>query len=454
LRFCKLKCGAGVIMYSLGILDGRIYLDKRWIKGNLYIRDGRVAAISETYLEAAEEYDAAGRFVLPGFIDPHVHFALNAGKYTSADDFRSGSISAAFGGITTFIDFLDPVKSVNELERAYEKRRLLSKDSVIDYGFHATLSQPEDAPKEIIKKIESIGIPSVKFFTAYASSNRNTPDEYLHAMMGMSAETSTLMLIHAENEGIIREDKNIRICEHEKARPAISEISEVIKLAEMTKYNNALVYIVHVSCGTTVKRLAEGYGDILNKNLFMESCPHYFTFTDAALAKENGCLYTMAPPLRSEQERDLLIQNIGSIATIGTDHCPFLKKEKEAEFTADIPMGIGGIEHSFSLLYSLFGESIIDKYTKNVAAIHGLFPRKGSLLPGSDADVAVFDPGEEWKVQGHNSNCDYDVYEGIQMKGKVNSTISRGRFVIKDGKFIGGRGEYQNRRHDREKRYE
>jgi dihydropyrimidinase len=436
-------------MYSLGILDGKIYLDKQWIKGNLYIKEGRVAAISEACLEAEEEYDAAGRFVLPGFIDPHVHFALNTGKYTSADDFHSGSVSAAFGGVTTFIDFLDPVKSAEELEQAFKKRRLLSRDSVIDYGFHATLSQPEEEPRKIIEKIESLGIPSVKFFTTYASSNRNTPDEYLQAMMGVSAETSTLLLIHAENDGIIREDKRIRICEHERARPAISEISEVIKLAEMTKYNNALVYIVHVSCGTTVKRLAEGYGDILNKNLFVESCPHYFTFNAAVLEEENGCLYTMTPPLRSEQERKLLIQNIENIAAIGTDHCPFNKNEKEAEFTADIPMGIGGIEHSFSIMYSLFGDRIIDKFTKNVAVLHGLFPRKGSLLPGSDADVVVFDPKEEWKVRGHSSNCDYDVYEGLTLKGKVYTTISRGHFVIKDGKFIGGSGEYLNRRQDK-----
>ena len=433
-------------MYSLGILDGKIYLDGQWVKGNLYIKDGRVAAVSETYLEAAEEYAAAGRYVLPGFIDPHVHFALNVGKYTSADDFYSGSVSAAFGGMTTFIDFLDPVKNVDELERSYEKRRLLSRGSVIDYGFHATLSQPEDEPRKIIDKIKDFGIPSVKFFTTYASSNRNTPDRYLNSMMGLSTETSTLLLIHAENDGILREDKNIKVCDHEKARPAVSEISEVIKLAEMARYNNALVYIVHVSCGTTVKRVTEGYADILNKNLFMESCAHYFTFNDTALAGENGGLYTMTPPLRPEKERESLIQGIGSIAAIGSDHCPFNKKEKAAEFTADMPMGIGGIEHSFPVMYSIFGESIIDKFTKNTAVIHGLFPRKGSLLPGSDADVVVFDPDEEWKVQGHNSNCDYAVYEGISLKGRVNTTISRGRFVIREGKFLGGSGEYQSRK--------
>ncbi len=429
-------------LYSLGILDGRIYLDGEWVEGNLYIKDGRIAAISSSYLEAAEEYDAKGQCVLPGFIDPHVHFALRVGKYTSVDDFNSGSISAAFGGITTFIDFLDPVYRAEELEKAFEKRRLLSRDSVIDYSFHATLSRPEDSPEKMVEKMKELKLPSAKFFTAYSSSNRNTTDKYLDGMLKISRETSTLLLVHSENEDLLTEGEGIRVRDHENMRPAISEISEVIKLAEMTRYNEGLMYIVHVSCGTTVKRLKEGYGDILNKSLFVESCPHYFTFNSAAYDTEDGGLLTMTPPLRSEKERRLLISHIDSVHTIGTDHCPFNSGDKKAEYTSGLPMGIGGVEHSFSIMYSLFGDKVIDKFTKNVAEVHGLYPRKGSLLPGSDADVVIFDSQCEWKVREHNSKCDYVAYEGINLKGKVRTTISRGRFIVRDGRFMGGIGEY------------
>lgn len=432
-------------MFSLGILNGRIYLDGQWIEGNLYIKDGQIKAISGAYLESAEEYDAKGNCVLPGFIDPHVHFALNVGKYTSADDFHSGSISAAFGGITTYIDFLDPIYRSDDIEKAFEKRRLLSKNSVIDYGFHATLSNPEDEPSKMIDKMKHLGIPSAKFFTAYSSSNRNTSDKYLDRMMKISKETSVLMLVHAENEGILTEGKYIKVRDHENARPVVSEISEVIKLAEMAKYNEGQLYIVHVSCGTTVTRLKEIYGNILNKALFIESCPHYFTFNSCVYEGDNGGLLTMTPPLRSEKERKALISNIESVYTIGTDHCPFDSKYKMGEFTADIPMGIGGIEHSFSIMYSLFGDGIIDKFTKNVAKVHGLYPRKGTLLPGSDADVVIFDSQREWQVNEHNSKCDYVTYKGITLKGKVRTTISRGRFIVKDEKLQGGMGEYINR---------
>lgn len=429
-------------MYDLGIVDGRIYSDGLWIEGNLYIKSGKIVKITSSYMEAAQEYDAKGRYVLPGFIDPHVHFALSVGRYTSVDDFHSGSVSAAFGGVTTFIDFLDPVYKVDELDRAFEKRRLLSKDSVVDYGFHATLCNPSGEPELFVKKIKEFGIPSVKFFTAYSSSNRNVTDSYLDRMMKISRETSTLMLIHSENEGLIREGKDIPVREHEKSRPAVSEISEVIKLAEMSRYRDALLYIVHVSCGTTVRRLKENYKDILNKSLFIESCPHYFTFSSGVYEAENGGLYTMTPPLRCESERKELIRNIDGIFTIGTDHCPFDSKDKKHGFTADIPMGIGGIEHSFSIMYSLFGEEIIDRFTANPARVYGLYPRKGVLLPGSDADIVVFDSQQEWSVFEHQSKCDYSVYDGIYLKGKVISTISRGNFVVKDEEFTGGEGKY------------
>ncbi|NUU99873.1 dihydropyrimidinase [Marinitoga sp. 1154] len=424
-------------MFDLAILDGKIYIDNEFIDGNIYIKNGKIKDISSSYLKSKEEYNVSGKFILPGFIDPHVHFELTVGKYTSVDNFKTGSTSAAFGGITSYIDFLDPIKNLEELEKAFEKRKILAKKSLTDYAFHATISNPTIDPEDLIVKCKELGISSIKLFTTYGS--RMTGDKYISKLLKLSKEYGIVVTVHAENNELIEDLKNIPMKEHSKVRSTLSEVTEVVKLAEISEYYNGQLYIVHLSSGYSLETLKKRFKDIIGKNLVLESCPHYFYFNDEKFTQKNGYLYSMTPPLRSEEERKKLIENIKFLQTIGTDHCPFNSLEKKREYTNIMPMGIGGVEFSFSLMYTLFENEVIDKFTKNVAKYYGLYPQKGTLLPGADGDIVIFDPEKEWVIESHHSNADYTVYEDIKVKGKVITTISRGRFVIKDENLVGSR---------------
>ncbi|OPJ62087.1 amidohydrolase family protein [Clostridium chromiireducens] len=391
-------------------------------------------------MDCKEKYDANGKMVLPGFIDAHVHFNLGVGENTSSDDFLKGSKKAAMGGITTFIDFLDPINDVSQLDEAFNKRYELAKKSVVDYGFHVTLGNPDGNVKELQNKSSLLGMPTIKLFTTYASTNRQTKDYYIDELLKYSKKTKTRVLVHAENNDMIRE-KNILVKDHEKARPALSEITEVLKLAEMARYRDGLLYIVHTNCGTTIERLKEVYSDELHSTIILESAPHYFRFNSSLYEKEDGYLYTMTPPLRSEEERLKMVNNIDAIDVIGTDHCPFSKKLKNKKYTSDIPMGIDGVKYSFLNMFTLFGESIISKFTVEPSKIHGLYPKKGTIMPGSDGDIVIFDPNKTTKIMDDNS-----VYNDEILKGEISATISKGKIIVSEGKFLGGQGEYLPRR--------
>lgn len=378
--------------------------------------------------------------VLPGFIDTHVHFNLGVGTNVSEDDFFDGSKKASMGGITTFIDFLDPIKDVNQLDKAFNARYELAKKSVIDYGFHVTLGNPEGNVKDLLNKSSLLGMPTIKLFTTYASTNRQTKDYYIDELLKYSKKTKTRILVHAENNDMIKE-KNILVKDHEKARPALSEITEVLKLAEMARYRDGLLYIVHTNCGTTLERIKELYSKELHSSIILESAPHYFKFNSSLYEREDGYLYTMTPPLRREEERIKLINNIDAIDVIGTDHCPFSKKLKNKKYTSEIPMGIDGVKYSFLNMFTLFGESIISKFTIEPSKIHGLYPKKGTLMIGSDGDIVIFDPNKTTKIMDEKS-----VYNNEIFKGEVSATISKGKFIVNEGKFLGGQGQYLPRR--------
>lgn len=378
--------------------------------------------------------------VLPGFIDAHVHFNLGVGANVSEDNFFDGSKNASMGGITTFIDFLDPIKDVSQLDEAFNERYELAKKSVIDYGFHVTLGNPEGDVKELMNKSALLGMPTIKLFTTYASTNRQTKDYYIDELLKYSKQTKMRILVHAENNDMIKE-KNVLVKDHEKARPALSEIVEVLKLAEMARYRDGLLYIVHTNCGTTLERLKEIYPKELHSSIILESAPHYFKFNSSLYEREDGYLYTMTPPLRCEEERIKMIKNIDAIDVMGTDHCPFSRKLKNKKYTSEIPMGIDGVKYSFLNMFTLFGESIISKFTIEPSKIHGLYPKKGTLMPGSDGDVVIFDPSKITKVIDRNS-----VYDNEILKGEISATISKGKFIVNEGKFLGGQGQYLPRR--------
>ena len=319
---------------DLGIINGYVYLEGRFIKSNIYIKKGVIESVTSSIMHCSKVYDAKGCI-----IDPHVHFNLGVGKNVSAQDFQTGSINAALGGITTYIDFLNPINNISELEFEFNKRKKQAKDSVIDYGFHVTLGSFKEDVKELFKNSTALGMPTIKIFTTYESTGRMTKDNIIDELLKYSKEYVCRVVVHAENNDLIKE-KNILVKDHEKARPAIAEISEVLKLCEMATYRNGLLYIVHTNCGTTVERVRENFKDSLHSSIILESAPHYFKFNSSVYEGEDGYRYTMTPPLREESERLKLKDNIDGIDIIGTDHCPFPECMKNKKYTSDIAMGV------------------------------------------------------------------------------------------------------------------
>lgn len=422
-------------LHDLGITGGQVYIDGKFSAKNLYIQGDKISRISEDVLDCRDIYDAKGKKVIPGLIDPHVHFALDTGNNVSKDDFYTGSVSAAYGGITTFIDFLDPVSNAKDLEKALKKRKVQAKDSVVDYSFHATVANPVGQVVEISASMKKLGMASVKLFTTYSESGRRTYDREILEFLKISGEQGFTVMAHIENDDIVGIKERHLVSDLPRARSEAAEITEARKLVSFAEKENGNLYMVHVSSGNTLKTLMERYPGLICKNVHLESCPHYFVFTEKKYNEKNGHLFTMIPPLRSRDSSEMLKEQIDCIETIGTDHCSYMKADKDHRLLKDIPMGIGSVENSFRVMYTLAGEKIIEKMSLNPAEIFGLYPQKGVLKKGSDADITIFDDRAQYVLKKDHSACDYSVYEGMKVKCRIESTISRGKFVIRNGRF-------------------
>ena len=434
-------------MNDLGIVGGTICDGFNSYEANVYIKNGKISAVSSEKLDAAEIYNADGMYVIPGLIDPHVHFALNLGKYTSSDDFESGSIGAAFGGVTTYIDFLDPITDYDELEEAFKKRMYLASNSHVNYSFHTTIAHPTFSPERLCQKSLELGINSVKNFTTYSTSNRMTKDGYIFELLKETSKYGIVATFHAENDDLI-----LRTMEKEKTHKANNlpkyhsfeaETEAVSRIATLARLTSGQAYVVHNSSGRSVELLRK-YG--IPQNLRLETCPQYFVFDDSKYENdESAALHALVPPLRSRLDVELMKEHFkdGVFYTIGTDHCPFKRKEKleNIEDYDSMPNGIGGIELSFTVFYNLFVknnlvrlEDLVRIQSYNVATTFGM-KEKGRIAPGYDADIAIFDPSKEWTVNMNSlhTKSDYTPYEGMNLKGKFASTIVAGEFVVKDG---------------------
>ncbi len=438
-------------MNDLAIVNGKIFDGFNSYKANIYVKDGKISAVSSRVLDAAEIYDADGFYIFPGLIDPHVHFALNLGKYRSADDFESGSRGAAFGGVTTFVDFLDPITEDSEIDENFSRRSELASSSHVDYSFHMTIAHPNIAPEKLIRRTLALGLNSIKCFTTYSLSDRMTGDGYIFELLKSSKDLGVVITFHAENDPIVIHRNSVIEKHLPKDLPFLhpyeSEAEAVSRIGTFARLTNGQAYIVHNSSGRSIQLLKE-YG--IPPNLRLETCPQYMTLDDSKYEgnSDEVAIHTLVPPLRSEFDLQLMRKYFtdGIFSTVGTDHCPFTKKEKIENMNDydSMPNGIGGIETSFSILYTFFVNkgliplnSLVRMQSVNVANIFGL-THKGRVVPGADADIAIFDPTKEWEVSidSLHTNSDYTPYEGMKLKGKFVSTVVRGDFVVKNGKFI------------------
>jgi dihydropyrimidinase len=424
-------------MYDLRLINAKAYIDGAFQKTNIYIDQqlGQIKKISDERYDAKKTIDCTDQLVLPGFIDPHVHFQLSVGEFTSRDDFVNGSKIAALGGVTTFIDFLDPIAYTDDLTKALIKRTNEAKGSYVDYSFHITLGNFKGDINQLIDRAIAEALPTIKIFTTYSESDRRCDDETIKMLINAIADQPLMLLVHAEAEALL--EKPWLLEDYERSRPTVAEITAIESIIKLLKNYESKVYIVHTTSGKTIHTLQEKVEGLLNKKLFFESCPQYFYLSKDKYQQDNGNLYLMAPPLRSIEEQKLLRENIDKIFSIGTDHCSFTKADKNKYVeVSKIPKGVGSIEYSFALMYHLFGNEIIDKFTVNPAKVFGLYPNKGAIQEGTDADLVIFDPNYTFVVDQGHSKADYSPYEGIQLQGKVKTTLLKGDVIVNQFEFV------------------
>jgi len=423
------------MMNDLLIKNGLVWLNDHWEQTNIGVFNEQISYIGKEEAAAKEVIDASGKKVLPGLIDPHVHFELNCGRVTSCDDFYSGSVAAAYGGVTTIVDFLDPTSNAKELERSYYARLKQAEKCVVDYHMHACIKNPDGSLEEYVQKVVELGMKTIKLFTTYSDSGRRTFDKDIQELLVLSKKYHVMICAHIENDDLIDLRDSYTYKDLPVSRPSMAETSEALKLAEMVRKTGGYFYMVHCSSGETLKALKERYADILGTHFFVESCPQYFIFNNKVLNEENGRLFTFAPPLRSERERQLLVANFEAINAIGTDHCAFMRVEKDWPTLKGFPLGVGGVEHSFSTMYRRFGDEIINKMSVNSAKLQG-FKNKGSIEVDKDADICIFKEIEDYFENENHCDCDYSIYQGILGSGEFETVLVRGAYVLKNRKLV------------------
>jgi dihydropyrimidinase len=404
--------------------------------------------------------DATGKLVIPGGVDPHTHMDLPFGGTSSSDDFETGTRAAAFGGTTTIIDFAVQYKgqALNEgLDAWFAKAE---GKATTDYGFHLIVTDLPDERLPELKAMIDQGVTSFKLFMAYPGVFL-VDDGVIFKAMTAAGENGGLICMHAEN-GVVIDVLVKRAIEqgrtapkyHALTRPTKAEAEGVHRAIAIAEMANSPVYIVHLSCYDALKEVQAARD--LGLPAFAETCPQYLLLDYSLYEKPDfeGAKYVMTPPLRDRENQELLWRGLrgDDLQVISTDHCPFcIKEQKELgrDDFSKIPNGGPGVENRMSLIYHhgvTQGRISLNRFvelTSTAAAkIFGLFPKKGTIAVGSDADIVIFDPNREQTISAatHHMRVDYSAYEGWRVKGVTETVLSRGRVIVENNEFKGKAG--------------
>lgn len=433
------------------------------------IAGGKIAAIARelTPESARQILDAKGRYVFPGGIDVHTHLDMPFAGTTSADDFESGTVAAAHGGTTTLIDFAIQYKGQTLRTALDTWWKKADGKAAIDYGFHCIVTDLPDARLEEMRALAREGITSFKLFMAYPGVFM-VEDALIFKAMLEAAGIGALICMHAENGGVIDVIVRRALAEgktapkyHALTRPTTAEAEATGRAIALAEMAGAPVYIVHLSCYEALEKVREARDRGLP--VYAETCPQYLflSIDNFDVPGFEGAKYVFTPPLREKWHQEKLWAGLATdnLQVVSTDHCPFCYKEQKElgrdDFTK-IPNGGPGIEHRLSLVFTggvQGGRFSVNRFVELVstapAKLFGLYPRKGTIAVGSDADLVIFDAKEERVISAktHHMRVDYSMFEGIQVKGIPKQVLSRGRLVVDDDKFVGrpGQGEFLKR---------
>jgi dihydropyrimidinase len=459
----KILISGGTVVNASGPFVADVLVEGETIVG--LVAPGSSASAS--YQEVADRVlDARGLFVIPGAIDGHTHMEMPFGGTQSADTFETGTRAAAFGGTTTIIDFAIQSKGKSLREGLDAWHAKAEGHCAIDYGFHMIVSDVNESSLKEMDLVVDEGVTSFKLFMAYPGVFYSTDGEILQAMQQASTNGSTIMM-HAENgiaidvlvaQALARGESDPRF--HGATRPTFLEGEATHRAIQLARVAGAPLYIVHLSAAEALDEVVQARDR--GQSVFAETCPQYLFLSDDDLAREGfeGAKYVCSPPLRPESTHADLWRGLRTddLSIVSTDHCPFCFKEQKELGLGDfskIPNGIPGVEHRVDLIFQGVerGEISLARWVEVIATtparMFGLFPKKGLLAPGADADIVLYDPDatHTFSAETHHMNVDYSAYEGVEVRGQVKTVLSRGEVIIESGQYVGrpGSGQFLER---------
>lgn len=444
------------------IKNGKVITSSDTYEADILIEDEQIVLIGKDLPVDRDMrvIDAEGKYVLPGMVDEHTHVESPFGGTVTAP-WRTESVAAAMGGTTTIVDFALQSKGESLMQGVNKWKTRAQGQSAIDYGFHIGVT---DLRKETIEEISTIveeGIPTLKVFMAY-KSDLMVDDQTLFQTLEAAKEVGALVLVHAENGAVIEllQQKCLKAGQvepyyHAVSRPIEVETEATARAISIAEIVGAPLFIVHVSGEEPAQKIREAKAKGLP--IYAETCPHYLFLTIDELKKPDfeGAKFVCSPPLREQKHQESLWKALqdGTLQAIGSDHCAFnYKGQKEmgkGDFTK-IPNGGNGIEHRFTLLYThavrtgyLPLNKLVDLLSTTPAKVNGLFPKKGTIAVGSDADLVLFDPNGKKTISNQTSNqgLDYDMFEGFETEGIVSDVFLRGKQIVQSAKYIGNLGD-------------
>jgi dihydropyrimidinase len=446
---------------TLLIKNGTIVTATDQYRGDVFV-DGETITTIGTHLttRADRVIDAMGKYLFPGGIDVHTHLDMPFGGTTSADDFESGTIAAACGGTTTIVDFAIQYRG-QTLHHAWETwMKKADGRAAIDYGFHMIVTDLSEQVEQEMDDLVKQGVTSFKLFMAYPGVFMLDDATIFRALLRTGKNGGTICM-HAENGGVIDVLVKRALAEgktapkyHALTRPARAEAEATHRAIALAEMADVPIYIVHLSAAEALEMVAEAR----NRGLpaYAETCPQYLflSYDNYEEPGFDGAKYVMSPPLRHKDTQDRLWRGLAfnDLQAISTDHCPFCMKEQKTLGAGDfskIPNGAPGIETRMSLVYDggvrpgrISLNRFVELTATSPAKIFGLFPRKGTIAPGSDADIIVFDPEKKVRLAARSLHMkvDYNPYEGREVTGATDTVVSRGRVIVEHGTFTGRAG--------------
>ena len=444
-------------MLDLIVKNGKVVTESNVFDASIGIQNGKITHISRTISENANRVvDASGKLVLPGLVDGHTHMEEPFMNTTSSDDFHQGTIAAACGGVTTIIDYAPQSIGENVFDTYKRWRKTADPKVCVDYALHMMIRDCNTMNLEQIKALIKEGVTSFKVFMANKKERYFVNDAEIYCIMETVGKQGGIVAVHCENGDLIdyfaskflSEDK-VQAEYHAKSRPAFVEAEAVQRAIVLARITGSPIYVVHVS---TAMALDEIKGAVdAGLPVYSETCPHYLTFTEEDYKRPDGNRYIMSPPLRSDEDRKRLWLGLarGHIKTVGSDHLCFNSQQKNGADFSKVPNGVIGTEVILPVLHSSGVAKGIISLTRlvqvtsyNPSKIFGLYPRKGLIAVGSDADLVLFDTEKKVRLSVENlhSNIDYSIYHDVTVTGYPVMTILRGRVIVEEGEFIGAKG--------------